>query len=487
MPLNYSKWDQLELSDDSDIEGHPNVDKNMLIRLKREAIHQERDKRKQNIARIRAELTTHEVLRPRLATFRQDILQKGVPYFNQIVERLQRNPSPQKPTDAEGQPTYDAMTVDVLMQVHEEVKKMQVAHDDRKLPELLADRIQEHLKLMDQFKVRREKELESELKEQAKHITSDDLKDGWDSHHISPASEPTLAKPKASKEPAKKQTTTEYEVLNPSSIPKIDPTTQYDDGDDLPELTPELAGFAKIPIRQYQQSYEYLQKHNAIVAPGAYDALFVEAWSAQSRGETKYAKQCIHQALLLQYCEKLGVNGIGPFFKKMIERIQPAEQGFLKDVQDTYAHVVKRVEEIKTEPTTTDKETIQLVPESDAADIAWFIPEGPPPENLVLEGPGTEDLDVEEVREVLQTQWNIYQSLSTPVQEALQAHSLDQLNEAMSDMSVEEAEALVEKLQSSAMLRFSAPGVQSASKPEDHLEGSSLNDSGEPVGNTTED
>lgn len=188
------------------------------------------------------------------------------------------------------------------------------------------------------------------------------------------------------------------------------------------------------------------------MAPGAYDALFVEGWSAQSRGETNYAKQCIHQALLLQYCEKLGVNGIGPFFKKwvlfglrwsmtltcgsrMIEHIQPAEQGFLKDVHDTYAHVVRRVEETKPEPTTSDRETIQLVPESDIADIAWFIPEGPPPEDLVLEGPGTEDLDVEEVREVLQTQWSIYQSLSNPVQEALQAHSLDRLNKAMLESS----------------------------------------------------
>ncbi|KAA8564058.1 hypothetical protein EYC84_012047 [Monilinia fructicola] len=27
MPINYSKWDALELSDDSDVEVHPNVDK----------------------------------------------------------------------------------------------------------------------------------------------------------------------------------------------------------------------------------------------------------------------------------------------------------------------------------------------------------------------------------------------------------------------------------------------------------------------------
>ncbi|KAH9079207.1 hypothetical protein EDB83DRAFT_2341378 [Lactarius deliciosus] len=41
MPLNYSKWDQLEarpsffslVSDDSDIEGHPNVDNKSLIRI----------------------------------------------------------------------------------------------------------------------------------------------------------------------------------------------------------------------------------------------------------------------------------------------------------------------------------------------------------------------------------------------------------------------------------------------------------------------
>lgn len=32
MPLNYSKWDALELSDDSDIEEHPNIDKRSMIK-----------------------------------------------------------------------------------------------------------------------------------------------------------------------------------------------------------------------------------------------------------------------------------------------------------------------------------------------------------------------------------------------------------------------------------------------------------------------
>lgn len=46
MPLDYSKWDNLELSDDSDIEVHPNVDKRSMIKWKQEAIHRERAERK---------------------------------------------------------------------------------------------------------------------------------------------------------------------------------------------------------------------------------------------------------------------------------------------------------------------------------------------------------------------------------------------------------------------------------------------------------
>jgi len=35
MPVNYSKWDKLELSDDED-NFHPNIDNNLMIRLQRE-------------------------------------------------------------------------------------------------------------------------------------------------------------------------------------------------------------------------------------------------------------------------------------------------------------------------------------------------------------------------------------------------------------------------------------------------------------------
>jgi cell division cycle protein 37 len=49
MSLDYSKWDNLEISDDSDIEVHPNVDKRSMIKWKQEAIHRERAERKAKI------------------------------------------------------------------------------------------------------------------------------------------------------------------------------------------------------------------------------------------------------------------------------------------------------------------------------------------------------------------------------------------------------------------------------------------------------
>lgn len=47
--VDYSKWDNLEISDDSDIEVHPNVDKRSMIKWKQEALHRERAERKAKI------------------------------------------------------------------------------------------------------------------------------------------------------------------------------------------------------------------------------------------------------------------------------------------------------------------------------------------------------------------------------------------------------------------------------------------------------
>ena len=130
-----------------------------------------------------------------------------------------------------------------------------------------------------------------------------------------------------SKDKGKKKSTTTIETLNApapaqDSAPKIeeepddDDDSEAEDAGNLPNLTAELLGFSKIKIGDYERSYHYIQEHRSVYVSGADDALLVAAYDAESKGQHKYAKQCVNQALLLQYCEKLGKDGPALFFRR---------------------------------------------------------------------------------------------------------------------------------------------------------------------------
>ena len=127
------------------------------------------------------------------------------------------------------------------------------------------------------------------------------------------------SKPKKEKTKAKKQ---EIEVLNAgaSSSAGAGPSSSTadadssDDEEGVPELSATLEAFSKLPLRGYEKSWEFIQNHRAVFVPGASDALLVAGFRAQNQGNAKYAKQCVHQSLLIQYCEKLGGDGPRLFF-----------------------------------------------------------------------------------------------------------------------------------------------------------------------------
>jgi cell division cycle protein 37 len=55
-----------------------------------------------------------------------------------------------------------------------------------------------------------------------------------------------------------------------------------------------------------------------VIVEGATDALLVAGFNAQMKGDSVYAKQSVHQGLLIQYCEKLGKDGVSLFFKRYV-------------------------------------------------------------------------------------------------------------------------------------------------------------------------
>ena len=138
---------------------------------------------------------------------------------------------------------------------------------------------------------------------------------------------------------------------------------------------------------------------------------------------------------------------------------------FLKDVDDTYNLLAKRSrisaeEAAEASKSSAGVEQIQLVAENPNTVISFDVPDGPPPEHLVLEGPGTEDLDIEEVRKGLQTRWDIYEGFEDKFKKALLSNNLDKVNKVLGKMSVEEAENVVELLQIAGILSFAEGGIR---------------------------
>lgn len=258
-------------------------------------------------------------------------------------------------------------------------------------------------------------------------------------------------------------------MINPKGVAAASSSSsQADDDEDtaaeLPELTPSLEAFSHLPLRAYEKSWEFIKAHRDVVVPGASDALLVAAFTAQSDGKDAYARQCVHQSLLLQYCEKLGKDGVSIFFRKMISGDQRATSVFEKDVLDTYAHLVERVRVVKAEEEAAKEgageEQIQLVPEDPSQTISFNVPDGPPPEKLVLEGPGTEDLDVEEARKALQMRWDVYSAFSEELKKALVSGKLEEVNRVLGRMKVVDAEEVVRLLDLAGILNFGEHGVR---------------------------
>ncbi|KAH9851527.1 Cdc37 N terminal kinase binding-domain-containing protein [Lenzites betulinus] len=466
MPLNYSKWDKLELSDDSDIESHPNVDKKSLIRWKQRDIHEKRQIRKMRVAQLKADIACNEVLKPRLQQIATDVEAKGASHFSSLVERYRTNPSPEAPpTDAPEQKSYDEMMLSLMLQVWEDAKKKGVEKDDPNLTVALVAGLKEHLVGLDEHQTKMRKELEAEEEEQHKKITMEDIHDGFDNHYVPPKPAPPPVKGAI---PAVKptKTVTEYEVINPKGVgaaPSSEASTSQtaeDDGDELPELTPVLEQFSHLPIRGYEDSWEFIKAHRDVYVPGAADALLVAAFRAQSNGQPRWAQQCVHQSLLLSYCEKLGTDGPSMLFRKLIAGDARATGVFEKDVADTYKHLVERVRISKAEEAAAGGEQIQLVPENPEQSITFNVPDGPPPEKLELEGPGFEGVDIEDVRKALQLRWEVFESFPEAFQKALQSHSLEEVNKVLGAMKVEEAERIVELLQIASILSFADNAIR---------------------------
>lgn len=193
MPIDYSKWDKLELSDDDDFECHPNVDKASFIRWKQADIHQKREERRQKIEALKLETSNNEVLLKRIDDMIQQLIEGGVETFLQTIEKLretnkkiaseEKEAKDEESSDNSSQkeeqlayPTFDQMMGVLFEKIQDEVKN----ESPEKVGEELRNKLMEHRNKLSQRQKEAKQELEKEEREARKKITMDDMHTGFD-------------------------------------------------------------------------------------------------------------------------------------------------------------------------------------------------------------------------------------------------------------------------------------------------------------------
>jgi cell division cycle protein 37 len=442
MPVDYSKWDALELSDDSDIEVHPNVDKRSFIRAKQNQIHQERQQRKHEIETLKYERIINDGLLKRisglLASLRAHaseaaLRNPGELAFQAVMESAGKPENDKPPPRPEGihsgeteLPTYSKMMATLLDQVNKAL--------DEKKPtnrySAMVDEIQEHENKVTQLQKDLLARLQTLEQEEGKKITSEGLREGFNSSHVNKSTATD-----------KKEDSGKMELLNPnfSGTQTLPPQSgsgsgsgsanDDDDDDGEVEASPAAKKFGAIKPNEYSTSLQFLSQNPQILTERETDGLLVMAFDAALERKDDLARQYIHQALLLQYCRALGKDGVALFFKRITTKGHQAQDVFYKDVQETYMRIRNRSREIIAERAKEAEqggvEQIQL----HAVEPGTVIQISIPPAD-------SEDPHVQQARQ-------IFEGFKPEMKQALETGDLDKVNEVLGKMNIEEAEELV--------------------------------------------
>ncbi|KAI1365225.1 hypothetical protein F5Y08DRAFT_304773 [Xylaria arbuscula] len=443
MPVDYSKWDNLELSDDSDIEVHPNVDKRSFIRAKQNQIHAERQQRRLQIETLKYERIINDGLIKRISALLAELKANAVEAqtneaevaFRAVMQSAGKPEDDKVPSPPEGvhsnigeSPTYTKMMAVLLDQVNTTLNE--------KKPEsrytAMVEEIEGHLDKVQDLQ-RQLLEKLAELEKESRKITSEGIHTGFDSSYVAKSTSSTSGE---------KKDDSKVELLNPnfsaSKPGESEGTSAADLEDDDAEIeaSPDARKFAEIKASEYRESHAFITSHPHILSEKETDGILVMAFDAQLQNKDDIARNYIHQALLLQYCRSLGRDGVSLFFKRIATKGHQAQDIFYKDVQDTYFRIKSRTTEINAqrvaEGESREIEQIQLHSVEPGTEIKIRIPA----ENSEEDKHGR----------------RIFEGFAPDMRKALETGSLDKVNEVLGKMKVPEAEEVVGLLSEAGIL-----------------------------------
>lgn len=434
------------MSDDSDIEVHPNVDKKSFIRAKQNQIHQQRFERKHKIETYKYERILNDGLLLRINSLLKALqshtkeAEKRSPdelMFQAIMEAVGDSdndlppPPPAGVHSSEGPPpAYSKMMATLIDQVKAKVEED--GKTENKFEAYIAE-VQSHRDKVQSIQAELMVELNTLEAEEGKKITSEGYKTGFNSSAVAKNDTTSTGTAKNDKVQA-------VELLNPNAAKSQDESSgadaDVDDDDEDAEIEATAIGkeFAKIKFGDYRASMNFISQNPSVLKESETDGLLVMAFNAAIDENQEFAQQCVHQALLLQYCRSLGKDGVPLFFKRITTQGHQAQKVFFDDVKSTYQRIRVRAKELERQRIENEAnggagvEQIQL----HAVDPDTEI-------NITVPPVTSEDPDEVEARRV-------FNSFPPGLQKALDKGSLDDVNKVLGKMSVEEAEEVVRQL-----------------------------------------
>lgn len=488
MPIDYSKWDKIEISDDSDVEVHPNVDKSSFIKWKQRDIHEKRQQRNIEIKSILVQLTMYVKLNERVdyilknatddqlldnAFIVKAINSKFDPKEKFSYEKLKEEKGSElrkglrdltfDAEEIENTPCYNEMIEDLFIQIKED-------HEDaRNDGARIREYVKEHRTKIDDVLLKLTIKLDDLLYQKSMLVTSEDLHTGFDKTFmnkstdepetkaeqstvakVEPPATESSGKTKIVKDTPSPSSKSEVSSSKPSASPSASvpaasvpsssavaaPPANSTPSSELDDLTihPDTLAYSK--ITSVQASAEFLIRHTYICTEEQKDALLMSAFDAQLSGDSALALRVIHQSLILQYVAQLAgpkpprdqtIKAIKLFCGKIADKSSPASNGFLQDVQNTFNHIVQRCEVIKAEHASGGADG-----DEGEAQIQLKALDDDTQLLVNLPEPNTPQY------EIFTTQ------IPVEMQTAVKTGSLDEVNKVFASMKVEEAEHILE-------------------------------------------
>ncbi|KAJ1902032.1 hsp90 co-chaperone Cdc37 [Coemansia sp. IMI 209127] len=448
MPIDYSKWDNLELSDDSDVEIHPNIERGTFLRLRQKKIREERENRRMRKEKDEVLISMNKDLIESVTGLRDRVANADEPTMAEIASqwekdiRVAREYNEKREAAAKDgkelmQPSDEEMMAALKARISDDLLK-----DAAKLDSLEERRgayvaqLNTHIDKLSKNLQDAEKDLVEANHELAKHIDPEAIThEGFNRSIIGNygGDSSSSKKPEAKKET---QMVTTDELLNPESVGKagaqastsaaVDTSDELDENGDL-KLDDDAKRFAS--LSSLSNSMDFILKNLSIVNSAKSDQILGHAFTLELAGRKKLSKQYVRQSLILTYILQMGSSGVNVFFNRIGSRGKPQDM-FEADVESRYNHIEKRCKVMQSESAQEEDgepevESIQLQCDDPNAPIRISVPD--------------ESSDTQEEKARIE----LFHQLPEDFREALKEGTIDAINKVLAVTPGPEAERIL--------------------------------------------